>query len=123
MRGKRPTASTRSRRLAHGATTIGWRRRQQRAEFLAGTHPRGRFARPPREGASNTFFSWQLALANPEAVDAHVLVSALLSDGTVRASRGPSRRAPASAGGRDLGIGAAEFGVEIEADVAVVPIG
>ncbi len=91
-----------------------------RAEFLAGTHPRGRFARRLAEGASNTFFSWQLALANPEAVDAHVLVSALLSDGTVRrVARTIPPRARATLAAADLGVGAAEFGVEIEADVAV----
>jgi hypothetical protein len=91
-----------------------------RAEFLAGTHPRGRFSRRLAEGAANAFFTWQLALANPYTADAHVLVSVLLSDGTVRrlpltiAPR--ARRTLATA---DLGIGAAEFGVEIEADVTV----
>jgi len=91
-----------------------------RAELLAGTHPRGRFARRLAEGASNTFFAWQLALANPGAVDAHVLVSALLSDGTVRrAARTIPPRARATLVAADLGIDGAEFGVEIEADAAV----
>ena len=91
-----------------------------RAEFLAGTHPRGRFSRRLAEGAANAFFTWQLALANPNAADAHVLVSALLSDGTVR--RLPltiAARARRTLAAADLGIGGAEFGVEIDADVAV----
>ncbi|MEO5823160.1 MAG: VCBS repeat-containing protein [Vicinamibacteraceae bacterium] len=91
-----------------------------RAEFLAGTHPRGRFSRRLAEGVSNSFFTWQLALANPNATAAHVLVTALLSDGTVR-------HLPLTIGARarhtmvaaDLGISGAEFGVEIESDVAV----
>jgi hypothetical protein len=91
-----------------------------RAEFLAGTHPRGLFSRRLAEGAANTFFAWQLALANPNAVDAHVLVSALLSDGTIR--RLPltiGARARSTVGAADLGIASADFGVEIEADVVV----
>ena len=32
-----------------------------RAELLAGTHPRGRFARRLAEGASNSFFSWPVS--------------------------------------------------------------
>ena len=91
-----------------------------RAEFEAGTHPRGRFSRRLAEGASNTFFTWQLALANPNGADAHVLVSALLSDGAVRRLPlivGPRARRTLSAA--DLGISGAEFGVEIDADVAI----
>ncbi len=91
-----------------------------RAEFLAGTHPLGRFSRRLAEGAANAFFTWQLALANPDTADAHVLVSALLSDGTVR--RLPltiAARARRTLAAADLGISSAEFGVEIEADVAV----
>ncbi len=86
-----------------------------RAEFLAGTHPRGRFSRRLAEGAANAFFTWQLALANPNAADAHVLVSALLSDGTVR--RLPltiAARARRTLAAADLGIDGAEFGVEID---------
>ena len=91
-----------------------------RAEFLAGTHPLGRFSRRLAEGAANAFFTWQLALANPNTADAHVLVSALLSDGTVR--RLPltiAARARRTLAAADLGISSAEFGVEVEADVAV----
>jgi hypothetical protein len=91
-----------------------------RAEFLAGTHPRGRYSRRLAEGAANRFFDWQLALANPDPVDAHVLVSALLSDGTTRRLPliiGPRTRRTVVAA--ELGIDGGEFGVEIDADVAV----
>jgi hypothetical protein len=90
------------------------------AELVAGTHPVGRHSRRLAEGAANPFFTWQLAIANPQAVEAHVLVTALLSEGTVRhlpLTVGPrSRRTLAAA---DLGIVNADFAVEIEADVAV----
>ncbi len=89
-------------------------------EFLAGTHPRAFFSRRLAEGVANSFFTWQLALANPDAADAHVLVTALLSDGTVR--RLPltiDARARRTLAAADLGIDGAEFGVEIESDVAV----
>ena len=43
-----------------------------RREFDQGGHPRGLHRRWLAEGASNGFFSWRLALANPEGDDAHV---------------------------------------------------
>ena len=90
-----------------------------RAEFLAGTHPRGRFSRRLAEGASNGFFDWQLALANPEPATAHVLVTALLSDASVQRlplTIGPRARRTVTAA--DLGV-SGDFSVEVEADVAV----
>jgi hypothetical protein len=91
-----------------------------RAEFLAGTHPRGFHTRHLAEGAANSFFSWQLALGNPETTDAHVLVEALLGDGTVRRLRvllpARSRRTLTAA---DLGVEGQEFGTEVTSDVAI----
>ncbi len=89
------------------------------AELIAGTHPAGRYSRRLAEGAANGFFAWQLAMANPGAADAHVLVTALLSDGTVR--RLPlivAARARRTLTAADLGV-SGDFGVEIESDVAV----
>ncbi len=90
-----------------------------RAEIQAGTHPLGRFSRRLAEGAANTFFSWQLALANPAGTEAHVLVTALLSDATVR--RLPvvvPARARRTVMAADLEI-TGDFAVDIESDVAV----
>jgi hypothetical protein len=89
------------------------------AELAAGTHPRGLFTRRLAEGADNAFFRWRLALANPEATDAHVLVSALQGSGTVRTASvlvaARSRRTLVAA---DFG-GPNEFGVTVESDVRI----
>jgi hypothetical protein len=44
------------------------------AEQAAGTHPRGTVARYLAEGAGNAFFDTEIALFNPEAAPAHVLL-------------------------------------------------
>jgi hypothetical protein len=91
-----------------------------RDEYTAGTHPRSFYTRRLAEGVDNSFFSWQLALGNPETTDAHVLVEALLASGATRrlpvvvAAR--SRRTLTAA---DLGVAGQEFGVEVSSDVAI----
>jgi hypothetical protein len=89
------------------------------AELASGTHPGGLFTRRLAEGAANAFFGWRLALANPEPTEAHVLVSALLGDGTVRTATvlvAPRSRRTLQAA--DLG-GPNEFGVIVESDVRI----
>jgi len=87
------------------------------AEFTAGSHPRGFYVRRLAEGADNTFFHWRLALANPDAGAAHVLVSALEEGGAVHrlpvVVDGLSRRTVVAA---DFGGLPEPFGVEIESD-------
>ena len=51
-----------------------------RQELAQGSHPRGLRLRWLAEGASNSFFQWRLALANPEPAEAHALIT-LLTDG------------------------------------------
>ena len=51
-----------------------------RQELAQGSHPRGLRLRWLAEGASNSFFRWRLALANPEPAEAHALIT-LLTDG------------------------------------------
>ena len=51
------------------------------AELAAGGHPRGFYTRRLAEGADNDFFSLQLALANPNAQSAAVLVTFVRDDG------------------------------------------
>jgi hypothetical protein len=89
-------------------------------ERSAGTHPRGFHLRQLAESAANGFFTWSLALANPEPTDAHVLVSALLSDGTVHrvpfVVAGRSRR---SISATELGADNHDFSVEIASDLAI----
>ncbi len=89
-------------------------------ELAAGSHPRGLHVRRLAEGADNGFFHWRLALANPEASDAHVLVTALESDGGERPATvlvpARSRRTISAA---DLGRPTQDFAVTIESDVRI----
>jgi hypothetical protein len=91
-----------------------------RDEYLAGTHPRSFYTRRLAEGADNGYFTWQLALGNPETTDAHVLVEALLASGATR--RLPvvvAARSRRTLNAADLGVQGQEFGVEISSDVAI----
>jgi hypothetical protein len=53
-------------------------------EFQAGSHPRGTVTRWLAEGAANAFFATRLALFNPDAPGAVVVVRMEASDGAVR---------------------------------------
>ncbi len=52
-------------------------------EYKAGSHPRGFYRRYFAEGVSSIFFSTTLAIANPNATGAAMLLSFLLPDGSV----------------------------------------
>ncbi len=53
------------------------------AELAAGSHPRGLIRRYLAEGIENAQTHTRLALANPEATDAHVLLTFMRADGTM----------------------------------------
>lgn len=46
-----------------------------RQEFEAGSHPLGLHKRQLAEGADNAFFTWRMALANPNDTPAHLLIT------------------------------------------------
>ena len=50
------------------------------AEQTAGSHPRGTLKRYLAEGVTNGFFNTRFAIANPQAVEAHVLLTFVDTD-------------------------------------------
>lgn len=92
-------------------------------EYQGGTHPRGLHRRYLAEGAtSHGFFDMRLALLNPDAAPATVLLRFLKADGSARALLVPlagRSRATVDAEAR-AGLLNAEFSTVIESDVPVV---
>jgi hypothetical protein len=91
-------------------------------EFEAGTHPRGFVTRYLAEGATNAFFDTTLALLNPGATAASVLLRFLKSDGATE-----SYHLPVPAGSRRTfrpatiaGLATASFSSVIESDALLV---
>ena len=91
-------------------------------EYRENTHPRGFHTRYFAEGATGSFFEMQVALMNPTATPASVLLRFLSSDGTMRSQ--PLTLPPFARGTvrpRELpGLEKAEFSVVVESDVQVV---
>jgi hypothetical protein len=53
------------------------------AEFAAGSHPRGSIRRYLAEGVESAQMHTRLAIANPEAGDAHVVLTFMRADGSI----------------------------------------
>jgi hypothetical protein len=91
-------------------------------EAVAGTHPRGFTRWFLAEGATGGFFDTSIALANPTAAPASVLLRFLKADGTVVSW--PLTLAPDSRTTVDpellSGMGNAEFATSIESDARIV---
>jgi Tol biopolymer transport system component len=91
-------------------------------EYLDGTHPRAFVTRYFAEGASSSFFETRLALLNPGALPAHVLLRFQRAVGGPlgrAALVGPHSRATLLAG--DVaGLGQAEFSTVVESDEPIV---
>lgn len=90
-------------------------------EFAGGTHPRGFMTRYLAEGASSTFFSTRIAVANPGTAAAVVLLRFLRGDGTVASHHitVPASRRITVDPSTVLGTGTQEFSTIIESDVFV----
>ncbi len=93
-----------------------------RDEYLQGTHPRGMVTKYLAEGATVSFFSTRLALANVSAADARILVRFLPRVGPpvlYAATLGRFWRATIDAR-TVLGTSGTEFATVVESDVPVV---
>lgn len=93
-----------------------------RQEYTAGTHPRGTFTRYLAEGASSAFFETSIALLNTSTAPAHVMLSYLAGDGTVRRESvvvGPESRRTVTPG-QLAGMQSVEFATTVESDEPIV---
>jgi hypothetical protein len=90
-------------------------------EFVANTHPRGFFTRYLAEGATGGFFSTALALANPGARPASVLLRFLRNDSVPTSTHVavPAMSRRTLAAGQIQGLETAEFSTIIESDEPV----
>ncbi len=92
------------------------------AEYRAGTHPRGGNLRYLAEGATSGFFDYRLALFNPSAAPADVLVRAMRRDGAIVTSLqrlGAFGRATVLPKALP-GLADAEFSMAVESSVPLV---
>ncbi|MFN8061015.1 MAG: S8 family serine peptidase [Vicinamibacterales bacterium] len=91
-------------------------------EYRRGTHPRGFTTRYLAEGATGSFFSTTIALANPTSTPARVLLRFLRNDSvpTTRYVLVPALSRRTVVGSEVQGLEAAEFSTVVESDVAIV---
>ena len=92
-------------------------------EFHARSHPRGFFTRYLAEGATGAFFDLRLAVANPDAFPAAVLLRFLTGDGTTAShdmSVASLARATLEPEKTVASLAAAEFSTVVESDIQVV---
>lgn len=91
-------------------------------EYQDGTHPKGTFVRYLAEGAQGTFFNTRIAVLNPDAQAASVLLRFLKSDGSVVATPVvvPALRRVTIDGSAVSGLAGSEFATIVESDRTVV---